>query len=94
MTMSRALWWSWGGLALSYERGTPVLRRVLQTSPHPLLAVFSFKTETPCPLLTLLIGMTGRVLLFLHKKIRSGANIAHVRQSRPDFGLGFRINVL
>ena len=22
--MSRALWWSWGGVAVSHERGTPV----------------------------------------------------------------------
>jgi len=32
--MPRALWWSWGGGAVSYERGTPVLFHGLYGREH------------------------------------------------------------
>ena len=35
-TMPRALWWSQGGGALSYERGTPVAVPCVRESPIPV----------------------------------------------------------
>jgi len=91
-----------GGGGVSYELGTPVCH---ETGCLPLTlsltsaAASSLKFTSTSAALMYASGCSIRLLMSLqhdeystHNRCR--ANMAHIRQSRPDSGLGFNVKVL